>query len=247
MVIESPPFSGDTVSRNGVPVIDPKPEEPIKLPASKVISLIRAGGTEPADVTLKLGVARLLLSAVPPGVVTTTGPDPVAPAPTVARIWLAEFELMAATAPAIITDDALLRFDPLTVTWVVPAGPVVGVKLLITGFTVNVLALVAVPNELATVSLPVVAPAGTVAVIFVSEFMVNVAWVPLNVTLVAVLKFVPLMVTGTPTAPLVGEKEEIVGAPETVTVNGLPLVAVPAEVVTVIEPVVAVDGTVAVI
>jgi len=92
-------------------------------------------------------------------VVTTTGPDPVAPAPTVARIWLAEFELMAATAPAIITDDALLRFDPLTVTWVVPAGPLVGVKLLITGFTVNVLALVAVPNELATVSFPVVAPA----------------------------------------------------------------------------------------
>jgi hypothetical protein len=228
-------------------VIDPKPEVPIKLPASKVISLTRAGGTEPVDVTLKLGVARLLLSAVPPGVVTTTSPNPVAPAPTVARIWLAEFELMAAAAPAIVTDDALLKFDPLMVTWVVPAGPLVGVKLLRTGFTLNVLKLVAVPTELVTVTLPVVAPDGTVAAIFVSEFMANVAWLPLNATFVAVLNLVPLIVTVAPTAPLVGEIEEIVGAPETVTVNGVPLVAVPAEVVTVMEPVVAVEGTVAVI
>ena len=40
---------------------------------------------------------------------------------------------MAAEVPAIVTADALLRFDPLMVTWVVPAGPLVGVKPLIAG------------------------------------------------------------------------------------------------------------------
>jgi hypothetical protein len=154
---------------------------------------------------------------------------------------------MAAAAPAIVTEDALLRFDPLMVTWVVPACPLVGVKLLIAGFTVKLLALVAVPTELVTVIFPVVAPAGTVAVIFVAEFMTNVACVLLNATAVAVLKFVPLIVTAAPTAPLVGEMEVIVGEPETVTVNEAALVPVPPDVVTLIEPLVAVEGTVAVI
>jgi hypothetical protein len=49
----------------------------------------------------------------------------------------------------------------------------------IAGLTAKVLALVAVPSEFVTVILPVVAPEGTVAVIWVEEFMTNVAGAPL--------------------------------------------------------------------
>jgi hypothetical protein len=61
-----------------------------------------------------------------------------------------------------------------------------------------------------------------------------------------VWKFVPVIVTGVPAAPIVGVKLVMVGALlEDVTVNGLPLVAEPDGVVTAIVPVVAPDGTVA--
>jgi hypothetical protein len=67
--------------------------------------------------------------------------------------------------------------------------------------------------------------------------------VPLKVTAVAPVKFAPLIVTLAPTAPLVGVKLVMRGA----TVKLLALVAVPAGVVTVMVPVVALAGTVAVI
>ena len=70
------------------------------------------------------------------------------------------------------------------------------------------------------------------------------ALVPLNVTPVAPVKFVPLIVTLAPTAPLVGVKLVIVG-PLADTVKVLALVAVPAGVVTLTSPVVAPVGTVA--
>src|SRR5206468_4975844 len=72
------------------------------------------------------------------------------------------------------------------------------------------------------------------------------AAVPLKVTAVAPLKWLPLMVTEVPTGPLLGVNELIVGG-EVVTVKLLALVAVPAEVVTLIGPLVAPLGTVAVI
>lgn len=59
----------------------------------------------------------------------------------------------------------------------------------------------------------------------------------------AVSKFVPLTVTAVPATPLAGETDEIVGAVEAVTVNGEALDAFPDGVVTEIEPVVAVAGT----
>jgi hypothetical protein len=71
--------------------------------------------------------------------------------------------------------------------------------------------LAAVPPLLVTVIFPLVAPVGTVVVIFESDFTANVAEVPLNVTLVACVSPVPVIVTGVPTGPLVGEKVEIVG------------------------------------
>ena len=94
---------------------------------------------------------------------------------------------------------------------------------------------------------PLIAPEGTVALICVSELTVKlVAPVPLNFTAVAPLNAVPVIVTLAPIPPLAGEKLVIEGM-GTVTENDEALVAVPPEVVTLIAPVVAPDGTVAVI
>jgi len=60
----------------------------------------------------------------------------------------------------------------------------------------------------------VVAPFGTAVVIWVAPFTVKVAVVPLNVTAVAPVRCVPVMVTDVLTTPLEGEKLEIVGAVE---------------------------------
>jgi hypothetical protein len=60
-------------------------------------------------------------------------------------------------------------------------------------------------------------------------------------------RFEPLISTSVPTGPLVGEKDEIVGDPLGVTVKLLALVADPFPFVTVMAPVVAPAGTVAVI
>src|SRR5256712_6691049 len=76
----------------------------------------------------------------------------------------------------------------------------------------------------------------------VAEVTVKLAFTPLNVTAVAPVKFVPLIVTLVPTGPLVGVKLVIVGA--LTTVNALGLVAVPWGVVTLNVPVVAPVGTI---
>jgi hypothetical protein len=120
------------------------------------------------------------------------------------------------------------------------------VKLVIIGGleTVKLLALLAVPTEVVTLIGPVIAPAGTVAVIAVAEFTVKLALVPLNITAVAPVKFVPLIVTLVPTAPLLGVKLVTVGGLETVTVTGLDVHSMPSEslatAVSVCEPLLAV-------
>jgi hypothetical protein len=183
--------------------------------------IVGAGGGPP--VTVKL----LLLVAVPPGAVTLIGPD-VAPLGTVAVIDVAEFTEKLALVPLKRTAVAPVKFVPLIVT-VVPTGPLVGEKPVMVGalaVTVKLLLLVAVPPGVLTLSGPDVAPLGTVAVIEVDEFTEKLALVPLKRTAVAPVKFVPLIVTVVPTAPLVGEKPLIVGAGgalDTVTVTGLEL------------------------
>jgi hypothetical protein len=77
----------------------------------------------------------------------------------------------------------------------------------------------------------------------VDEATVNVALVLLNVTAVAPVKFVPLIVTLLPTVPFAGLKPVIVGGLS--TVNAALLVAVPAGVLTLKIPLVAPVGTVA--
>jgi len=137
---------------------------------------------------------------------------------------------------------------PVMVT-VAPGAPLAGVKLVIVGgapVTLKLPLLVAVPLGVVTVTGPLVALAGTVALIWVSEATPNVAAVPLNATAVAPVKPVPLIVTAVPGGPLDGVNPVIVGGGP-VTVKLLLLVAVPLVVVTVIGPVLAPAGTVVLI
>ena len=71
---------------------------------------------------------------------------------------------LAALTPLNRTAVAPLKFVPLIVT-LVPTGPLVGVTLVIVGagMTVKLLALVAVPPGVVTLTGPVVAVVGTVA------------------------------------------------------------------------------------
>ena len=114
---------------------------------------------------------------------------------------------------------APVKFVPVIVT-VVPTGPLVGVKLVIVGagtplVTVKEVALVPVPPEVVTAIGPVVAPAGTVAVICTAEPTENVGAVtPLNLTAVAPVKPLPLIVTDVPGVPEVGVKPVTAGAPQ---------------------------------
>jgi hypothetical protein len=105
--------------------------------------------------------------------------------------------------------------------------------------------LVAVPDGVVTEIRPVVAPGGTVAMTRSSLTKLNAADTPFKRTAFTPVNRFPLTVTAVPTFPLVGEKLLIVG-PLPLTVKFEELVAVPAPVVTVILPVVAPEGTVAV-
>ena len=199
------------------------------------VKLVTVGGFT----TVKL----LALLAVPPAVVTLIVPLEV-PAGTVAVIAVAEFTAKLALVPLNRTAVAPMKFAPLIVT-LAPTGPLVGVKLEIVGglMTVKLFALLAVPPEVVTLIGPLEAPAGTVAVMAIAEFTAKLALVPLNSTAVAVVKFVPLIVTLVPTGPLVGVKLEMVGG--LMTVKLLALLAVPPAVVTLIGPLEAPAGTVA--
>ena len=76
-------------------------------------------------------VNALTLVAVPPGVVTLSGPV-VAPAGTVTWIVVAEVTVKLALTPLNVTAVAPVKFVPLSVT-LVPTGPLVGAKLVIVG------------------------------------------------------------------------------------------------------------------
>lgn len=78
--------------------------------------------------------------------------------------------------------------------------------------TVNEPALVVVPRELVMAIVPVVAVAGTVAVIEPSLLTTNVELTLLNRTRVEEKKLEPVMVTEVPTGPEAGVKPVIVGA-----------------------------------
>jgi hypothetical protein len=99
----------------------------------------------------------------------------------------------------------------------VPTLPEVGVKDEIEGagmfvVTVNEPELVPVPFAVTAIG-PVVAPAGTAVVIWLSLSTLNVvAAVPLKVTELAPVKPEPRIVTEVPTGPLGGLNDETTGA-----------------------------------
>ena len=79
--------------------------------------------------------------------------------------------------------------------------------------TVKLTPLLATPPTVTT-TFPVVAPAGTGTTMLVAFQLVGVAAVPLNVTVLVPCvdpKFVPVIVTDTPTAPDVGAKLDTFG------------------------------------
>src|SRR5262245_51080873 len=184
------------------------------------------------------------LLATPP-TVTVTLPV-VAPAGTVATMLVADQLIVVAIVPANRTTLAPCvapKFVPVIVTDA-PIDPMVGDNdvIVIAGTTVNVTPLLAIPDTV-TVTLPVVAPSGTGATMLVADHDVGVAVVPLNRTVLVPCvapKFVPVIVTEAPTAPLVGFSDVIVAVGT--TVNAEPLLATPPTV-TVTLPVVAPAGT----
>ena len=133
-------------------------------------------------------------------------------------------------------------------TTTVPAGPAAGENEVITGagITVKLVVEAAILMGVVTLMGPVVAPVGTVAVIWVAEFTVNTgATVPLKRTCVVPVRSVPVMTTTVPTGPVMGAKLVMVGGVP--TVNGVAEVVVPPGVVTLIEPVVTPRGALTVI
>jgi len=188
-------------------------------------------------------VKLVLLVAVPPGVLTPIGPV-VAPAATLSLICVREFDDKIPGVPLQLPAFAPVKLVPVRVT-LVPSAPLLGAKLVIAGAaaeTLKLALLVEVPPGVVTPIGPVVAPAGTVAVICVPEFTVKTALAPLKVTAVAPVKLVPVIVTTVPAGPPVGVKLVMAGA-GVVTVKLVLLVAVPPRVVTRIGPVVAPAGT----
>ena len=142
-------------------------------------------------------------------------------------------------------DGVVLKFDPEIII-VAPTAPLPGENPEIDGEanTAKLDPLVMVTPLTVTSIGPVLAPFGTVVVIVVEVDAVTVAVVPLNLTTLFVgvkLKFVPVMVTVAPIAPLVGLKSDIVGVPRTVKLVELLTVTPPT--VTEICPVEAPIGT----
>ena len=149
-----------------------------------------------------------VLTAVPFAVVTLMVPFR-APVGTAAVIWESEMTVkVVAAIPLKATAVAPVNENPEMVTGV-PTTPLAGAKDVIEGtiVTAKTVALLAIVVALVTVIFPVAAPAGTVAVICVSELIVKFAAAPLNATEVATLNPVPVNVTTLPTGPLAGVKE----------------------------------------
>jgi hypothetical protein len=110
-----------------------------------------------------------------------------------------------------------LKSVPVIVT-TVPATPDVGENEVMVGagpqVTVKSESAEVSEHPLYTLMGPVVAPAGTLVVIVVAELAVTMAETPLNCTIFSegvVLKFVPVIVTASPSSPVEGANNVMVG------------------------------------
>jgi hypothetical protein len=174
VVAATPPKVTPVVWVNPVPVmvtmVPTWPEDGEKLPM--------------VGVTLNV----LELVADPPDVVTVIFPV-LAPLGTVALTLLSELTVkVVALTPPKVTFVVCVRPVPLIVT-TVPIGPLVGEMLLIVGVTLNCRMLFRLPLGRVTVTVPVLAPVGTIAVKYVSDETVKVvALTPLKETAVVPVK-----------------------------------------------------------
>jgi hypothetical protein len=112
----------------------------------------------------------------------------------------------------------------------VPTGPEAGERLEMVGVTVKLDPLLATPPTVTT-TLPVVAPLGTVTAMLVAPQLVTVAVAPAKVTVLppcVAPKLVPVIVTGVPTVPEVGDRLVMPG----VTAKLEPVLAWPPTVTT---------------
>jgi hypothetical protein len=99
--------------------------------------------------------------------------------------------------------------------------------------------LLSVPLGVVTWTAPVVAPVGTVVWISVSDTTVNVAAVPLKLTLVAPVRLFPRIMTAVPTPPEVGTvftkgprpTARLKTVPTLVVVVAVPITCVPDRIV----------------
>jgi hypothetical protein len=140
----------------------------------------------------------------------------VAAAGTTAFSCVEETKVLLADTPLNLTLDELLKPTPVMVT-VVPAAPLVGLKPVIESVTVKFDALVAVPGGVVTLIRPLVAPLGTVALIWLELEIVKLAALPLKVTELAPQSALPLIATSVPVRPDEGVKPEIDGVVNAVT------------------------------
>ena len=180
---------------------------------------------------------------------TTTLPVVMADGTAATIDVLLQLETVAATPLnfTVLEPCVAPKFVPVMVTDV-PHEPDAGDRLLIAGgiSTVNATPFDATPLTVTT-TLPVVAPEGTAATIDVLLQLETVAAVPLNFTVLepcAEPKLVPVIVTDAPARPEVGDTLLIDGVGSTVNVT--PFDARPPTVTTIL-PVVAVEGTAAII
>jgi hypothetical protein len=227
-----------------VPLLLPKP---LPLIVTDVPIRARVGDSDVifgAAAAATVNVTPLLAT---PLAVTITAPV-VAPEGTFATMLVVDQLVGVAVVPlnlTVLVPCVVPKFVPAIVT-VVPIAPLVGDKEVIVGAdveTVNVTPLLDTPPAV-TVTAPVVVPVGTLATMLVDDQLVGVAVVPLNFTVLVpcvVPKFAPAIVTVVPIAPLVGDKDVIVGA-VVVTVNVALLLAMPPTVTTT-DPLVAPAGT----
>jgi hypothetical protein len=152
----------------------------------------------------------IVLVAVPPEVVIAIGPV-VAPAGTVAVTCESEFTAKVADTPLKVSMIAPVKPCPMMVT-TVPTAPLIGVKLVMFGRTVNVAELAALPPAVVIAIFPLLAPAGEVTVTDVSEFTLMLFdATPPKVTFVVCVKLTPVIVTEVPSIPLGGIKVVICG------------------------------------
>src|SRR6202451_630414 len=102
--------------------------------------------------------------------------------------------------------------------------------------TRNATLLDSVPPAVTTLTVPVVAPVGTVVVISELETTLKVAAVPLKVTLVAPVSLVPRILIAAPTLPEVGNVSTNGPSPRSELETTLKVAAVPLKV-TLVAPV----------